>query len=317
MILKFGYLAFLFAWLLLFQQSAYGGENEQWIVTDKDQKGALPNDMSPPARLVPTHMLEPLHDAPLGTVRRVSIHNDEKLVALTFDLCELATSTTGCDIAVLNYLRERRIPATLFMGGKWMRTHAERVLQILSCSELFEIGNHAWSHGNFALLSEKAAREQVLWTQAQYELLRESLPENEKILPVPQLFRLPYGRCNDRSLKQLAELGLRVIQWDIVAESGREHLDMSQAHAAAKRMASQCRPGSIILFHANCVPKGTYNVLQATVAALQELGYTFVSVGYLLSRGVPETTVDGYFERPGDNIELDGKFGSDGTGQRK
>lgn len=315
--MKSGYLVFLFACLLLFQQGAYGGENEQWVATDKDQKRALPNVMSPPARLVPEHTLQPLHDLPLGTVRCVRLQHDEKLVALTFDLCELATSTTGCDVAVLNYLRERRIPATLFMGGKWMRTHAERVRQILSYNDLFEIGNHAWSHGNFALLTEKAATEQVLWTQAQYELLRESLPQNEKIPPVPKLFRLPYGRCNDMSLKLLAGLGLRVIQWDIVAERGLDSLNAEKARAEGKRVASQCRPGSIILFHANCVPKGTYNLLKETVAALQHLGYSFVTVGSLLARGEPVTTPDGYFEQPGDNISLDSKFGIDGTGQRK
>ena len=30
----------------------------------------------------------------------------------------------------------------------------------------FEIANHAWSHGNFALLSPAGLRAQVLWTQA-------------------------------------------------------------------------------------------------------------------------------------------------------
>lgn len=52
---------------------------------------------------------------------------------LTFDLCELATLTTGFDADIVGWLQvvDQSIPATLFMGGKWMRTHAKRVKQIM------------------------------------------------------------------------------------------------------------------------------------------------------------------------------------------
>ena len=65
-------------------------------------------------------------------------------------------------------------PATLFMGGKWMRSHSERAMQLMA-DPLFEIGNHGWSHGNFGIMSEKAMLEQIRWTQAEYELLREEI----------------------------------------------------------------------------------------------------------------------------------------------
>ena len=217
-------------------------------------------------------------------------------------------------MAVLNFLRERGIPATLFMGGKWMRTHSQRVKEIMNEGELFEIGNHNWSHGNCALLSEDGLKAQILWTQAEYELLREEAGVTD-IPEVPGLFRLPYGRNNERALRVIADLGLRVVQWDVAAEAG-DNSNPKRAKRSAKTVAAMTKPGSILLFHANLVPKGTVNLLREVVDILEAEGCEFVKVGELLTMGEAETVRDGYFSRPKDNYALDKKFGIDGTGRR-
>lgn len=299
-------------------QAGAGGDAASWLPAPGDARGAIPANRKPPDRLEPRTVLPPLDGAPIGNIRRVRVTDGRKVVALTFDLCELAINTTGCDMGILGFLREEGIPATLFMGGKWMRTHAARVRQAMSRSDLFEIGNHAWTHGSFALLDARGMREQALWTQAQYEILRESLPDGGvSVPPVPTLFRLPYGRCNEASLRALAGMGFRVIQWDVVAESGADNRDPRTADQEVRRIVARTRPGSILLFHANLVPKGSAQLLRATVAALRERGFSFVKAGELLSLGEPEATLDGYFERSGDNLHLDAMFGADGTGRRK
>lgn len=302
---------FLMIFLILMWASAlYAGE---WDADQLDARRAIPNDITPPERLEPLNMLEAL-DTDEGVIRRVNVRDGERVVALTFDTCELATITTGCDMAIINFLRLNKIPATFFMGGKWMRTHARRVKQIMSEDELFEIGNHNWSHGNCALLSEDALTKQILWTQAQYELLREEARLKD-IAPVPTLFRLPYGRNNERALKVIASLGLRVIQWDVAAEVG-DNTNVKHAQRSAKKVAAMTRPGSILLFHANSVPKGTANLLRYVVEELTSRGYSFVKVSELLKLGEPETVRSGYFTTPGDNLQLDKEFGVDGTGRK-
>ncbi len=288
--------------------------DDEWTPDSLDRRRAIPNDTSSPLRLSPIHELPPLSDDE-GVIRRVKLADGVKAVALTFDMCELDTVTTGCDMEVVNFLRERGIPATLFMGGKWMRTHSRRVKQIMTEGELFEIGNHNWSHGNCALLSEEGLRAQILWTQAEYELLREEAGVTD-IPEVPELFRLPYGRNNERALKVIAELGMRVIQWDIAAEAG-DNSNLKRAKRSAKIVAGMTRPGSILLFHANSVPKGTLNLLHEVVDVLEGEGYEFVKVSELLQMGEVETVRDGYFSRPKDNYALDKKFGIDGTGRSK
>lgn len=285
---------------------------DEWVQNKLDSRRAIPNNSKPPERLKPLHELMPL-ESNKGIIRRVKLSGDIKAIALTFDMCELDTITTGCDMNVINFLREKRIPAALFMGGKWMRTHSERVKQIMS-ENIFEIGNHNWSHGNCALLSPEGLKAQILWTQAEYELLREEAGINSGD-NVPLLFRLPYGRSSENALNIIAELGLRVIQWDIAAEAG-DNSNLNRAKANAKKVAKMTRPGSILLFHANLVPKGTLNLLREVVNILENDGYIFVNVSELLRMGEPETVRDGYFTSPKDNYGLDKKFGIDGTGRR-
>lgn len=281
-----------------------------------DARRAIPNNAAPPDRNMPEHRLQPLPKEEEGNIRSVKV--GEKVVALTFDLCELSTVTTGYNAESINFLREKKIPATLFMGGKWMRTHSERVMQLM-VDPLFEIGNHAWAHGNFGIMDEKSMLEQIRWTQAEYELLRaEALARaraegREASIPESlRLFRLPYGRCSDRALSVLAQEGLQVVQWSVVAETEKDNA----AQGLAGRVVGQVRPGAIILFHANCVPQHSEVLLRAVVEELIHKGYRFVTVSELLRLGEPQRFRNGYFNHPGDNLALDTQFGVDGTGRK-
>ena len=287
-----------------------------WQADSLDLLRAINNNSAPPECTSPMFALPPLSDDE-GIIRRVRLSDDLKAVALTFDMCELDTNTTGCDMTVINFLREHRIPATLFMGGKWMRTHSRRVKQIMT-DDIFELANHNWSHGNCALLSPEGLKAQILWTQAEYEILREEVCQESGLDDLPEamtLFRLPYGRNSQLALKIIAEQGLRVIQWDVAAEAGNNS-NPRRAARSAKLVASMTKPGSILLFHANSVPKGTVNLLREVVSILESRDYVFVKVSDLLKMGEPETVRDGYFSRPKDNYALDKKFGVDGTGRK-
>ncbi|MBR5997495.1 MAG: xylanase, partial [Deltaproteobacteria bacterium] len=204
---------------------------------------------------------------------------------------------------------------------KWMRSHARRLHKMLTVP-LYESANHAWSQVNCALLSRAELEEQVLATQGEYELAREKLlrketPDGQELRQMPQvpyLFRLPYARSTPQALETITALGLRVVLWDVVAENGSDCTKIINARRAAARAVQTVRPGSIILMHANLVPKGSAQLLKELVALLRGKGYRFATVGELLSLGEPETVMDGYFCRPGDNLQLDKKFGPRGTG---
>ena len=65
-------------------------------------------------------------------------------VCLTFDACG-STNGNGYDSRLIGILRERRVPATLFVNRRWARNNPE-VFRRLARDSLFEIGNHGTLH---------------------------------------------------------------------------------------------------------------------------------------------------------------------------
>lgn len=288
-----------------------------------DRRHGVANDRAMPDRREPSFSLPPLPAAAVGTVRRVRLPAGEKAVALTFDVCELQCAVSGFDRDVVRALEDYGAHATFFAGGKWMRSHPERTMQLMASAN-FELGNHAWTHANFGIIDMKMAAEQVRWTQALYESLRAELGRRAEaagcaglmkaVPPGLAWFRLPYGRCSPESLRLLNRMGLRVIQWDVVAD---HHSSDNAAPNAARRVVRAVRPGSIILLHANLVPRNTAVLVRNLLSMLAGQGYRFVTVSELLSMGEPELADDGYFVRPGDNRSLDRSFGTYGTGENQ
>ncbi|NJM55238.1 MAG: polysaccharide deacetylase family protein [Verrucomicrobiae bacterium] len=90
-----------------------------------------------------------------GAIRRVELPPGKKLIALTLDLCEQPGEVSGYDGRIFDLLRRENVKATLFVGGKWMRSHEARTQQLMT-DPLFEIANHSSGHRNLRLLSGKA-----------------------------------------------------------------------------------------------------------------------------------------------------------------
>jgi peptidoglycan/xylan/chitin deacetylase (PgdA/CDA1 family) len=254
------------------------------------------------------------------SIRRVLLWDDARLVALTFDLCERADDVTGYDGAIVDTLRSEAAPATFFAGGKWLRTHPERAMQLIA-DPLFEIGNHAWTHGNLRVLTGEKAEQQITWPQVEYARLRKALAERAtaaglpteeiaRIPPAPTLFRFPYGVCSRETLEMTARHGLAAIQWDVI--SGDAKRGMTPA-GVTRVVLDSVRPGSIVVFHANGREQGTPMALSDIIRGLRAKGYRMVTVGDLLRAGEPAGADDCYELRPGDNKRYDKLFG-EGTG---
>lgn len=288
------------------------------------QNGLTP-DPSGPGRADITAALQyrkPLSSSLQRSIRYVDPSPAEgKPIALTFDLCEQADERTGYDAAIVDYLRSERIPATFFAGGKWMRSHPQRTMQLMA-DPLFEIGNHAWTHGNMRVLTGQHMRDQITWTQAQYIALHERLANlpcardipsaMAAIPPVPRVFRFPYGTCNAASLQATAESGLAAIQWDVVtADPWRKQSAKGIANAVLNGVREN--GGSIVIMHANGRGWKTAQALPMFIPELKRRGYRLVTVSDLLRIGNPFAVEQCYEKRRGDNAHYDRLFG-EGTG---
>jgi peptidoglycan/xylan/chitin deacetylase (PgdA/CDA1 family) len=300
---------------------------EQLHGTPADGKTARlrPADHAPPDPLpADVTLLQPDPASPLtvpaGSIRRVVPRDGARLIALAFDLCERADQISAYDAAVVDFLRAQRVAATFFAGGKWMRTRAERAMQLIA-DPLFEVGNHAWTHGNLRVLSGKRTEEQIVWTQQEYAALRRIVAERatragvaggeiDQIPALPAAFRFPYGVCSPQALQMTKRLGLAAIQWDVISGDATPGTTAPQI---VRGVLAGVKPGSIVVFHANGRSHGTAEALPEIVRALRAKGYRFVTVSELLRSGDPVATDDCYELRPGDNRRYDRLFG-EGTG---
>lgn len=259
----------------------------------------------------PLAFYEPIPHGLRGSIRRVELPPGPKLVALTLDLCEQPGEVAGYDGAIIDYLRDSRIKATLFVGGKWLRSHDERAHQLLA-DPLFEIGNHSWAHRNLRLLTGAELTHEITAPQRAYEAIRDDLAHAQCTLgeastlasrPLRMgLFRFPYGACNPAALAAVNEAGLLAIQWDV--STGDPSPDQS-AQAIAQHMLRATRPGSIIIAHANGRGHHTAAALPIAIPKLAAMGYEFVTVSELLAVGRPVLAPTCYDSRPGDTDRYD------------
>lgn len=246
-----------------------------------------------------------------GAIRRVKLPPGQKLVALTLDLCEQTGEIAGYDGAIIDYLRKEGVKATLFVGGKWLRSHETRTRQLMA-DPLFEIANHAAAHRNLRLLSGQRLSEEIEGPQRAYEAIHDSFATMQCVRAqaqawqtVPQrmsLFRFPFGACNKASLDAVNDAGLLAIQWDV---STGDPSPGQSARAIAREILRGTRPGSIVIGHANGRGFNTAAALPLAIPKLKAQGYRFVTVSELLAAGEPEIVSSCYNLKPGDTDRYD------------
>ena len=195
----------------------------------------------------------------------------QPLIALTFDACQ-TRRPTGYDAGIVGVLERSRVPATFFLGGRWMETHAAAARQ-LAREPLFELGNHSYLHPHLVRLDAGRVRAELAKTQA--ILLRLTGRPG-------RLFRAPYGEYNSCVLATASELGLVSVQWDVVSGDPDRR---ATAPRLVQSVVRQCRPGSIVIMHVNGRGWHTAEALPEIIRRLEQAGYRFVTVSQLLEAG--------------------------------
>lgn len=275
-------------------------------------KGNRRFDAPPPPRA-----LAPFAPVPAnlrGAIRRVELPKGKKLVALTLDLCEQPGEVAGYDGAIIDYLRRHDLKATLFAGGKWMRSHPERTRQLIA-DPRFELANHSEAHRNLRLLSGAALAEEIAAPQRTYEAAREQLAASQcvagretalaRVPPRMRLFRFPFGACNAAALAAVGDAGLLAVQWDL---STGDPSPTQSAEAIAAAIVRNVKPGSIIIAHANGRGHNTAAALPIALPKLRAAGYELVTVSELIAAGKPVIADTCYDSRPGDTDRYDRLF---------
>ncbi|PYI83018.1 MAG: polysaccharide deacetylase family protein [Verrucomicrobia bacterium] len=197
-----------------------------------------------------------------------SVHVDGPYIAMTFDDGPSATLTPK----LLDLLAARHIKATFFVIGENVAEHPEIVAR--AAREGHEIGNHSWSHPNFAKMSEDRVHQQLWRTD---DAIRNATGKR------PTLMRPPYGSITAREKRWIHdELGYDIILWDV------DPYDWKRPGPAVvrNRILKETQPGSIVLSHD--IHPGTIEAMPSTLDALAAKGFKFVTVSEVIRMAVPQ-----------------------------
>ncbi|MBT3071848.1 polysaccharide deacetylase family protein [Rhodomicrobium sp. Az07] len=255
--------------------------------------------------------LAPVAPALRGSIRSVKLPPGEKLVALTFDLCENAWEVSGYDAPIIDTLRKAGVNATFFASGKWLMDHKERAQQLMA-DPLFEVGAHSWTHRNFRLLPPGEMRRDLALNLSADSQLRRTLSGRSCYRPGtgpvdasrPLVFRFPFGTCNTEALDAVNDAGLLAIQWDIPTGDPAP----AQSADAIAKSAATAKPGAIIVMHANGRGHHTAEALPRMIEEFRKRGFGFATVSELIAKGEPVIKDSCYELKPGDNLKYDKLF---------
>ena len=183
---------------------------------------------------------------------------EEKLVALTFDDGPHPVYTEE----ILDVLDQAGIKASFFMMGKEAELYSDVVKKVSDAGHL--IGNHTYTHANVCQISADETTEEITKTNDILEGLTGKRP---------QFFRPPFG-CKNETLEK--QTGMFWIFWDV------DTLDWSLQNAEQVycKVVKNVGENDIILMH-DAYPS-TVEAVRELIPALQEMGYTFVTVDRLV-----------------------------------
>ena len=233
---------------------------------------SLPPEPPPPppaAEALPPQTWTPDRSPALRPIRLIATH--DPAVAITFDACATRSQTYGFDRKVFDLLKRERIPATIFVSGRWVEGHPDAMAE-LAADALIEFGDHSYDHPHMAHLPVARVIEEIGQTEA-------ALAKYGKHSVA---FRPPYGEWSSRLIDVLQALRLPTVTWDVVSGDPSAHTTID---GMVKNVVPRARAGSIIIFHINGRGLKTAEALPSIVRQLRERGFRFVPLSELMAAG--------------------------------
>ena len=189
-------------------------------------------------------------------------------IALTFDACP-TDLPDEYDERVVDILIREKIPATIFLSGRWVEKNQEKA-KFLASQAQFEIAEHSFYHPHLLEKDDARVLRELRRTQA---IIRKVTGRT------PQYFRPPYGEVDERVATLAKSAGLITVNYDIASGDPDPALSPERI---ARVILRDARGGSIIVFHLNHKGVHTADALPRIIEGLRKKGFKLVTVGEML-----------------------------------
>ncbi|MBO9131009.1 delta-lactam-biosynthetic de-N-acetylase [Bacillus sp. 165] len=194
----------------------------------------------------------------LGNVKHKDIY-------LTFD----NGYENGFTPKILDVLKEKKVPATFFVTGQFMKEHPKLVKRMVKEGHI--IGNHSWHHPDLTQVSEVRFRKELELIEEEYEQLT-----GKKDL---KYLRPPQGIFSERTLAISREMGYYNVFWSLAFVDWKVDQQRGWQYAHDNVM-KQIHPGAIILLHS--ISSDNAGALDKIIDDLRKRGYHFKSLDDLI-----------------------------------
>lgn len=189
-------------------------------------------------------------------------------IALTFDACP-TNLPDEYDEKVIDILMKEKVPATLFMSGRWVEKNPDRA-KFLASQPQFEIADHSYYHPHLTEKTDARVLREMKRTQA---IIKKVTGK------IPRYFRAPYCEIDERVVKLASATGLTTIQYDVASGDPDPNLSPQRI---VRVVLHDAKNGSIIVFHMNRKGVHTAEILPDIISGLRKKGFTLVTIGELL-----------------------------------
>jgi len=183
-------------------------------------------------------------------------NTDEKVLYLTFD----AGYENGYTEAMLDVLKEKRVPAAFFVLGSYIKANPEIVRRM--AAEGHTVGNHTMRHPDMTRLCKAGFINELGEAEKMY---RENVGAY-----IPRFYRPPSGKYSGDNLMWAKELGYKTVFWSLAYVDWDADAQPSREKALGK-LLPRLHPGAVILFH--ITNSGTPKMLKLLLPQIAEKGY--------------------------------------------
>lgn len=203
------------------------------------------------------------------------IVTNKKIIAFTFDACG-GKNADGYDAELIDFLRKEKIPATLFVTGKWIDANYSTFIE-LSKDPLFEIENHGLNHQPCSVdgESEYGIHGTKDIPDAIDEIEANAIKIEEITGRKPKFYRSATAYTDEACAKIAKQLGITIISFDVLSNDAMPFISKT---IIEKSVLDNVKPGALIIMHFNRPKWNTYEAMLFIVPELKKQGYIFAKL---------------------------------------
>jgi peptidoglycan/xylan/chitin deacetylase (PgdA/CDA1 family) len=203
------------------------------------------------------------------------ICTQEKYIAFTFDACG-GKKGSGYDKNLIGFLQNQKVPASLFVTGKWIDANFAEFLN-LSLDTLFEIENHGLNHKPCSIDGESEYGIQGTASVADaFDEIEANARKIEAITHIKSKYYRSATAFIDEACARMAEkIGITAISFQVLSGDA---IAKTPASLIEENVIKNIKPGAIVIMHFNHPEWNTYEAIQKIIPKLRQMGYTFVKL---------------------------------------